>query len=205
MVRLARHGGFTLLEVLVVLVIVGLTTGLLLQGLQHTLRLQERFSLEMFNGRTGAMQSSWYREVVNGLMPDHGSGKNRFKGERQRFEGLTLAPLVGEPGSPVPFAFELRVDARSKVTSLNYVGGEDPFASSDNSVAIMSWTGGEAEFVYFDEQGEPHDAWPPFLGSWPQLPSSIRLRTGSDDRGVIVAAPKGPPLRLPRLADVENL
>lgn len=193
----SRCRGFTLLEVLVVLVIVSLAMGLLLQGLHHTLRLQERFSQEMFNGRTAAMQSSWYREVVNGLMPDHAQGKNRFKGERQRFEGLTVSPLLGDPGSPVAFALELRSDPRSKQSSLNYVAGDD-------SVEIMSWTG-EAEFVYFDDKGEPHDAWPPFLGQWPQLPSSIRLKTGGGDTAVLVAAPKGPAVRLPSLTDVERI
>ena len=59
--------GFTLLEMLVVLILTGMITGILIQGLDQVFRLQTHFGRELFNSQQGEMYAEWFRESVNGL------------------------------------------------------------------------------------------------------------------------------------------
>lgn len=187
-----RHtaAGFTLLEMLVVLILTGMITTLLLQGLHQIYRLQSHFGAEMFNTRQGAMHIAWYRQTINGLIPDYPGGKREFRGERRQLEGLTNAPLNSPESSLVPFRWHLRFDPRRGETLLQYGTGEE-------GATILSWQGDSGEFVYLDAKGDPHDTWPPAIGQWPQLPSAVHLQTGKPEQDkIIVAAPLGPVYRL---------
>ncbi len=181
-----RQRGFTLLEILVVLVLTGMITGILMQALNQVFRLQQHFGVELFNSQQGEMYAEWFRQSVNGLMPDRRDGRHRFKGEEHEMSGLTLAPLDSAAQSLQPFAWRIAFDARDGRTDLRY--GPD-----DQSPVILSWPGNSGRFVYFDDANQPHDAWPPFLGQWPQLPRAINLEYGAaDGERVVVAVPKGP-------------
>lgn len=191
--------GFTLLEILVVLLITGLVTTLLMQGLDQVFRLQRHFGVELFNSQQGAMQANWFRETVNGLVPDYPNGDHLFKGDAEQFTGITSAPLDGLAGRQIPFAVRLQFDPRRDETGLRY--GLD-----EESPAVLSWPGQSGKFVYIDSTGERHDRWPPFLGQWPQLPRAISLESRKSGAVfVIVAAPKGPVYNLLRLKDAERL
>lgn len=195
--RFARRParGFTLLEMLVVLVITSLVTSVLMGGLQHVLWLQERFGAEAFDAQQGAMQSAWFRQTLNAMMPDRDKGPHAFRGESRECEGLTIAPLDLPEGTLAPFAWRLKFDATSARTQLLY-------GTADDAPEILSWPGNAGAFEYVDANGEAHEAWPPFLGRWPQLPSEIRLHRGADTP-LLIAVPKGPLTPPPRLQDVE--
>lgn len=193
----ARGRGFTLLEMLVVLVITGMVTSLLMGGLLQVMRLQAHFESEAFNTQLGAMHRDWFRQTVNGLIPDHPHGLHLFRGEARQLQGLTLSPLDLPEGTMAPFAWSLAFDRSRDETSLRY-------GLSDAPATIISWTGNSGSFEYIDTEGNSHDTWPPFLGQWPQLPSAIRLKTG--ERGeaeMLIAVPKGPLAPRMRLRDVE--
>ena len=51
-----RSSGFTLLEILVVMILTSMITAILLQGLQQVYRLQVHFGAEMFSSQQGAMR-----------------------------------------------------------------------------------------------------------------------------------------------------
>src|SRR5574340_357904 len=197
MARAQKTGGFTLLEMLVVLILVGMITMLLLQGLQQVSRLQSRFGVEIFNTQQGAMHTAWFRQTVNGLMPDYPDGNHKFRGEQRRFDGLTLSPLNAPEGNLLPFTWSLRFDPQRGETLLQY-------GVENGAPAIKAWRGNSGRFAYLDAKGALHDSWPPFLGKWPQLPSAIRLEIEGEER-VIMAAPKGPENTLLRLKDIEKL
>lgn len=194
-----RSSGFTLLEMLVVMVLTALITTLLMGGLGMVHRLQGRFGPELFNSQHGAMYVDWFRLTVNGLMPDYPDGAHRFKGERDRFSGLTLSPLDRPPGAPAPFAWLLQFDPVAGETQLRY-------GDAGVGATILRWPGSGARFSYLDAKGEKHDNWPPPFGAPAQLPVAIWLETpGEGAQRLLVAVPLGPPAPDVRLRDLLSL
>ena len=87
--------GFTLVEVLVVLVITALIASLLLQALSQVYRLQARFGAQIDQSRGGEMRADWFRQLLQGLQPDYADGRGRFSGVSNRVEGLSATALSG--------------------------------------------------------------------------------------------------------------
>lgn len=191
--------GFTLVEMLVVMVLTAMITTLLMGGLSLVHRLQSRFGPEIFNSQHGAMYADWFRMTVNGLMPDYADGEHRFKGEPDRLSGLTLSPLDQPDGTLAPFAWALRFDPQLGQTQLVY--GDSP-----DSPPILAWPGNEGRFSYVDQQGDVHTSWPPPFGSPAQLPAAIRLEMPVDQSPQwLVAVPLGPAATEIRLRDLLKL
>ena len=192
-----RQRGFTLLEILVVLVLTGLISGILLQGLQQVFFLQRHFGVETFQSQQGLMRTEWFRGCINGLIPDHDDGTRKFRGTGRRLTGITTTPLVALDG--VVMSFELRLE-------FNPVTGETGvlYGSDNDAPLILSWLGANGRFSYQDRDGVAHEEWPPFLGKkWPQLPAAILLDTGvGSERQMIVAVPKGSSIPYPRQGDL---
>jgi len=190
--------GFTLMEMLVVMLLTAMITGVLLQGLQQVMQLQQRFGAELYNTQQGAMLKHWFRRSINGVLADYVDGSHPFRGEETRMSGLTLASLTAEEGLLLPFVWRLRFDPQQALTQLTY--GEDA------TQVILAWPGKSGRFRYFDDKGEGHETWPPPLGKWPQLPSAIKLEYESaGERQSIIAVPQtlgDPPLRL---KDLQNI
>lgn len=188
--------GFTLLEMLVVLIIVGMAGSLLFEGGAQVMGMQSRLEGQLAQLRGTSMRADWLRQLVEGLQPDYQDGKNLFKGSARGFSGLSTNPLSGDYAGLEPFALVLASDrARDEVT-LRY--GDAPDAP-----VLMGWQGNRAVLRYWDNQGEPHEDWPPPLGLWPQLPSAITLESGPGDAPwLIAAAPYGPTWPVPRPRDV---
>jgi len=182
-VRAEEHG-FTLLEVLVVLVISGMVSGILFQAYDLTLRLNRQFGVEYVASQQGVMLADWFRQGLEGLQPDYPEGAHKFKGEPKKFSGLSTSTLTAEFGVPAPITWELTYDA---------AGGETSLRGAIEGAPLFSWPGTMGRFVYLDTKGEAHDTWPPPLGLWPQLPAAIRLEAGRNGAPyVIVATPMGP-------------
>jgi len=182
----SNQAGFTLIEVLVVLIIAALIGGVLFQALEQAYRLQDRFGTELFKVQQGQMAADWYRQTVQGLYPDFADGQNIFHGEDKTFSGLTTNPLGDEYGAPTPITWKIRNSQQNGATELVYLEGKQ-------QTTILTWRGDEARFIYFDEQQSPHDSWPPPLGLWTQLPKQIQLVARNAGEPVsIVAATMGP-------------
>lgn len=190
--------GFTLLEMLVVLLLTALITGILMQALAQVFALDRRFSRELFNAQQGSMYREWFRLSVAGLMPEHVDGKRRFKGSRSEIEGLTLAPLDASTPSVMPFRWVIAYNSGNGRSELLY-GAERAQGT------VLSWPGSSGSFSFLDDRLEAHDAWPPPLGGpWPQLPSAIRLEyRDAEASEVVIAIPKGLREPLPRFRDLD--
>lgn len=196
--------GFTLLEMLVVLLIAGMALAMTSQALSQYKRAHERVSASTQGGREYRLAERWFRDSVTGLYAA-GDPSNPdpqlppptnvapppgdlpvFEGSAQGFSGLTLLPvLAGQgiptmqhwsivPGSPGNDALQLEEDGKSLVL---------PFPDA-----------GQLRLHYLDAKGEIHAEWPPARtppqNPWPQLPAGIALELGSGT--VIVAAVTGP-------------
>lgn len=194
---LKKHGssGFTLVEMLVVLVIVSMTSAVIFQAFDRVYRLQSRFGVELFDAQQGAMSIDWFRQTVQGLLSDYADGANKFSGSAHEFSGLSTNPLSEEYGSTTGIKWRISFDPGTGGTQLVY-------ADAAGESTIAEWQGGAARFIYVDDKLESHENWPPALGMWPQLPKLIRLE--AVDRGatlVIMAMPVGSPVPLPRPQD----
>lgn len=187
------HQGFTLIEVLVVLIIVGMTSGVLYQALERAYRLQERFGIELFNEQQGRMAADWYRQSVQGLYPDFPDGQQKFHGDEHEFSGLSSNPLGIEYGAPAPIRWKIQRNPKGGAMELVYVDG-------DLETSIIRWSGNKAQFIYLDEKWAAHDRWPPPLGMATQLPTQIQIMAQHNGGAItIVATPMGPAKTLPRL------
>ncbi len=196
--RSKRRHGFTLLEMLVVLILSGMIVTILMQGLQQVFRLQTHFGREQFNTQQGEMYTEWFRQSVNGLIADFNDGQHKFKGAAREFSGMTLSPLNTATEALLPFTWRLKFDPQSGRTQLQY-------GAADDAPVVLSWPGNTGRFVYVDKNNETHDTWPPFLGKWPQLPRAIYLENqNADEPRVIVAVPKGLENPLPRQRDLQD-
>ena len=190
-----RSQGFTLIEILVVMVLVALVSGVLFQALSQAYRLKERFGTELFNVQQGQMAADWYRQSVNGLYPDYPDGDNVFKGSAQEFSGLSTNPLSEDYGVVTPVRWKIQGQRANGVSSLVYV-------TDKQETPLFSWRSDEARFVYLDDQHEPHDQWPPAVGKFPQLPSQIQVHSKEGREPLrLVASPMGPANPLLRLKD----
>lgn len=187
-----RLSGFTLVEMLAVMIIVGMMSTIFLQALDRVYRLQNRFGVELFNAQRGAMSIDWFRQTVQGLLPDYYSdGANKFSGSTHEFSGLSTNPLSEEYGAATGIKWKITFDQNAGKTQLIYID------SQDESV-IAEWQGGTARFIYVDDKLEQHESWPPRLGMWPQLPKLIRLEiVDAADPLVIAATPLGSPVPPP--------
>lgn len=191
-----RANGFTLIEVLVVMIIMGLVTGILFQAIERAYQLQERFGTELFSVQEGQMATDWYRQSVQGLRPDYPDGQNLFQGTASAFSGLSDNALGSFYGAPTSISWRIRKSLNSGATDLVYIdnGRETP---------ILSWQGSNAHFIYIDALQAPHETWPPPLGPWPQLPIQIQLiaRDGADT-AIIISTPMSTAAPVSRIKDL---
>lgn len=200
----SRAAGFTLLEMLVVLLIAGMALAMTSQALTQYRRANERVSASTQGGREYRLAERWFRDSVSGLHAD-GDPQNPgqqalpqrnivqqpgdlpvFEGTGRGFSGLTLLPVLAGQGVPTmqrwsivsgsPGNEALELEEEGKHLTL-------PFPEA-----------GQLRLHYLDARGEIHSQWPPAQAPtqspWPQLPAAIALEL--DSGTVIVAAVTGP-------------
>lgn len=181
-----RARGFTILEMLVVLTIVGFITSILFQALDQVYKLQGRFGLQLAESQQGAMYTDWFRQVVQGLQTDYPNGKEKFQGSESEFTGVTTSALSTNYGAPTTVNLSLQYNNREEMTDLLYTANQ-------RKMKLSSWPGKKStRFIYVDVKGEQHDTWPPHFGIWPQLPNMILLQIQKNaEPQMIAAVPRG--------------
>ncbi len=185
--RIMQDGarGFTILEILVVLIIASLTSVILMQGLTLILNLRNNYSDVIVDLDQEVVKRNLIRQPLEGLVPDFVDGDTIFSGTSQAIKGLTIQPLLRRPGRPIPFALRLQYDPRDTQNILYYQ--ED----RDEPLVLAQWQGGEARFRYIGDAAGWNAVWPPEepsnFGSTqiitdvkpPQLPELVYLETQS--------------------------
>jgi len=194
---LREDRGFTLLEVIVVLMISSLITAILFQGLSLILDTRFRVINALTRIESVGLQESIVTTPLRGMLPDHKGELGVFAGDERRLKGLTLSPLYGTIGAPTAFAMTLDHNITEDETLLIYVEvGYDP-------VVIARWPGDIGAFSYLGRKGDWEKRWPPFSAAPDtiQVPRTVRLDTGSEIRPTHVVRVMGPHNRLVRLQD----
>jgi general secretion pathway protein J len=182
--RAGARSGFTLLEVLVVLVIVGLVSAMLFEALVRLNDVRGRLGPFLSMSEREGLMNGWFRNAVNGLVPDKLLGPHAFAGDARHFSGLTLAPFDDDPGGPTPCKWELIYDVNNDRTTLHYTGYDDKVEE------LRSWRGSKIEFAYLKPDLTWSDAWPPGFQHAKELPMAIRLYS-ADEGTVVVASIRG--------------
>lgn len=167
LVRQGRAAGFTLLEVLVVLVITSMLSVLLIDGVSQMLMIERRMALKTREFRVQQVQQHWFRQVLAGGMASH---DDPFELSAVKVAGLSLSPLADDQG--VPRRFELTLLNTGDTTELRYSEG------GGAQVALARWDNLELRstphFMALTESGTYQLQWLSKEGG-PQWPGGVAL------------------------------
>jgi prepilin-type N-terminal cleavage/methylation domain-containing protein len=184
-----EQSGFTLVEVLVTLVLLGMVAAILFGSLKQVIEARTRLRPYLDQSEQTTMVAGWFRQTVQGLMADYDTGPRRFAATPKDFSGLTVSPLVGPPGTPTEFHWSLHYDSANDLTILQYE------EARVKTIRIVDWPGAEDSFSYYGQDQERHTRWaPPEKAESQTIPQLPRLGgLPRDQFPVIVAAPRGSP------------
>ncbi len=179
--------GFTLVEMIVVLIIASLTMMLGFQSLTQWQRAQEALSRITSSTRSTGLVEAWWRESATGATAVLDAP---FKGTPDGFEGFTLTPVFGTQGSTTTVVWKV---AGAAGEPLRLELTEDDKTRQFELPDIRA-----GRFSYVSREGKVSDRWPMTLGKPEEdtnLPALIRLSL-KDSEGreasTWVAAVSGP-------------
>jgi general secretion pathway protein J len=196
-VRGRASAGFTLIEVLVVLVLTALITGILLLAFERVLDIRVRLAAFLEGTDVPTLIAGWFRGSVDGLLPDAKDGADQFSGTARRFAGLSVAPIAGMAGVPTRISWELAFEPERGRTYLRYRSGDD------QPMTVASWPGDLGSLRYCAPDLSCYDSWPPPLPAAAQLPSLIRLNAvRGTEFWPILAAPRADRDPLPKIPNL---
>jgi prepilin-type N-terminal cleavage/methylation domain-containing protein len=188
-----RAGGFTLIEMVVVLIIVAMIGAIVVTSYQRILDIRIRLAAFLDGVDAPTMIAGWFRGSVEGLIADQKGGADVFAGTSRRFAGLSVSAIDGTPGVPTRIAWELVFDPVAARTALSYRHDDR------DALMVASWPGDRGQLRYCDPRLVCSESWPPAnllasqLGSLKvsQLPALIILdAVRGTAEWPIVAAPQ---------------
>ena len=178
-----KQSGFTILELIVVLVLASLLVTVVFGAFNVILRTQA--SVGRASSDLIGMISERERviNVLRGFFPSYSDEEFQIEGSAVRLQGKTTAPLFGWQGLPTPVYLELFFDPSANQTLLQYE--EPPYPS----ITLLRLAGDEAEFAYYNESLQQTRQWPAALPSQRSemgQPTLIQLTWGVRPEDVIV-------------------
>ena len=183
--RPARTTGFTLLEMLVVLVLIGMLTALVAQALGGLGAIDA--SLERAEQRLQAdfLAEHQLRQLGAGLVPDPNLD-NAFAGDSSSFTGLSLASLAARPGVPMPVRLAIEPAPEDSELVLHGKRPASGVVGGGEWVPLQRWALGPGDWAwrYRDRDGRWQPAWPdtePETAADPQLPRGLALVNAATD------------------------
>ncbi len=187
--------GFTVIEMLVVLVLTAILVSIMFEGLGRVADLRVRLVRHLDGALDESIVGSWFRGSIASMTPDLAGAPDAFRGNATEMSGLTLKPVELPAGAATAFAW--RVQSERATTRLSYRGADGQWRE------IAAWAGAEARFFYAGPDGEWRSDWPPPLSGasaplgqivardQPQLPRFVRLDGGSIESRSIAASVLG--------------
>jgi general secretion pathway protein J len=145
--------GFTLLEILVVLVLVSLISTLIMAGFSFTINLQSRLQHQLVDNQLKNLQESWFRQTTHAYFnPTQSTKGSSFSGNTHKISGTSLVSLTGKTGIPVMTTWLIET---------NSFGQQLSYTSDDiEKTIIASWPIKDLEFQFLDKDGEFSSRWP---------------------------------------------
>ena len=158
--------GFTLMELLVVLILISLLMTTLMQGLSYFLKLKERGSVLVLMQQKSQMQESWFKMLIQGLTPYQSFAEKYFKGNKMELVGQTLTTLT----SPSASIEDIHLTLEQTSTTIKLI-----YKERKHEWVLGEWLSNQAYLSYQDQQGTMHDSWPPKGDDVTQLPALVKL------------------------------
>ena len=178
-----KNKGLTLLEILVVLVIVSITSTLIFQSLWQLMHLQNRLQQSDQKNESMVLESDWFRQIISSIYIST-SNKEDLTGTDALLKGWTFSPLSSLIGAPTRFQLEIKRDPATGSSKLTY---EDEYSARQT---LIDFGTARVSFTYLDETGEKHQVWPPAFSSEKILPRNVILNiVGKQGIESIVATP----------------
>lgn len=171
--------GFTLIEMLVVLLITGIASVLVLNMLTILLRGYDQIGRIQSDFAIDEMRFSWFRGCV-GVMVASLDKEFAFAGSSREISGYTTSPLIGKEGKLTWVKWELK----------SVSGGDEIWYTEGllDSMHIGTWKDTELEFLYRGLNSDWRRDWPPSDLRPGVLPYRIKLRmTGAVQREFFAA------------------
>jgi general secretion pathway protein J len=186
-----KHAGFTLVEMLVVMVILALTTSLLTQGLSTTWRNFERLSARDLMNSSGQLPIDWFAKSVSASLLYH-PAKVSVHGEPETYSFVSFASPDDDLHIPQKVKWRLApksalYKASDNIDTYKTAGWALSFESETSQEFIEIATFSEPpRFEYWNGETwlnnfQPNDG---------QLPVAIRIMSGS--RVWSIAKPERP-------------
>ena len=177
-----RPAGMTLLEMLVVFVLVALLSVLVVQGAGFFMGSYQAVVRANHGIAQDSLQRRWFAVSVRAMVASQ-LAVRRFQGTADALEGLTLQPVVGQPGLPVKVRWMLRESPSGVV--LVYREGEGADAVEWTLPLPATGQGPPGAdglaFQYADRAGSWRDAWPLPSAPRERLPRAVRLVAETGD------------------------
>lgn len=191
-----RQAGFTVIELLTVLVLIGLVSLVLLTGFEHVLDIRLRLVTFLDEVEAPVLVADWFRGTIAGLVADIPNGADRFVGRPREMIGMSLAPLNGAAGVPTRITWDIVFDEQTGRSSLRYRNG------AEAELTLASWPGDVGGLRYCDQEFHCGGTWPPDNRA-PQLPLLVELQmVRGSEPWPILAAPLSD--RTPLLLNAEE-
>jgi len=189
--------GFTLVEMLVVIVITALTAMLVMQGIGQGLGVYQRVRADQGELYRELMCRDWLRQVLGAAVPGAGGDRSEggagdpgterapagdpFSGDARHVFLVTLRPLLGSEGIPTPIELALGEDG-----ALEYREGAQSVRISVGAPVV--------QFAFADDAGAWHERWP--SDAQARLPARIRLGGHSESMDIAVLTRRSPETRV---------
>ena len=158
--------GLTLIEMLVVLVLVSLLSTLLIQGVGFFLGKYATVKRVHRASSLATLRQQWFISSVQAMVPSRLEAR-RFTGDASSFQGVTLQPLVAEPGLPVRARWFIGDDGEANSVVYAEEGG--------TTWTVWTADGVRLAFQYADAARQWHDRWPVASDTRERIPRMVRL------------------------------
>lgn len=159
--------GFTLIEALVVVLLVGLVSAVVTDSLTRVLDLRSRLASYLDSATSSRMTLNWLRRSAAGLVPDYIDGEDRFRGTPTEFTGISITAPGYDIGIPQRVSWRLLPNPAVKGVTLSTRLGEGPW------VAVAEWPDRTGRFAYEGGDGQWVGEWPPAMGNVARLGAII--------------------------------
>ncbi|MBD1389801.1 prepilin-type N-terminal cleavage/methylation domain-containing protein [Neiella sp. HB171785] len=170
--------GFTLMEMLVVLVILGLTTTLLSGALNTTWKSFERLSSRDLTVSAGMLGLKWFRQSVKGATLYHPE-ESFFSGNAVRIEFISQNVPNNPQGTPIGISWFFEPAP---------IGGWQLYYQTEQLTQpiVVAHFEFQPEFSYFSG-GQWHRQYNPTNGS---LPKAIQIKEGQKQLLAVIGRPE---------------
>jgi general secretion pathway protein J len=178
-IRFVRNQkAFTLVEMLVVMVIVGLLITVIMQGFGFSMGMYQRVVRVQKNAYSEVLAYNWLRSTLGSQVAMRPKDRG-LEGGINSLSTFTYEPLVEQGGLKTRIEWQLLQSGDA--LALQYLEGTKLFT-------VYRWPESTGQFEYQDEKGQWINRWPPEKSDLPPLPQAVRIivNSGKEARNYVV-------------------